>query len=113
MSINKEVALFLLWKVGRKKNVMGKDKGNVFEAYVYIYKAYHCLSLKQFSHLTLDASSTFTVPTVILGDWFIEHIGMESISLLLRYFCECSIMPFKIYLEFTVMLIQAFCDVRS
>lgn len=47
---------------------MGKDKGNVFEAYVYIYKAYHCLSLKQFSHLTLDASSTFTVPTVILGD---------------------------------------------
>lgn len=107
----KKNSLIFIVKSREEKNLMGNHKGYVFEAHVYIYKVYHCLSLKQFSHITWDASSPFTVPAVILGDSFIQHIAVESVGLLQSYFCECIIMPFKLCLEFTVVLLQAFRDV--
>lgn len=61
VSENEIIDLFLLWKVLKKKNVVGKNPGIVFEAYPYIYKAYHCLSLKPFPHFTWDVSSPFTI----------------------------------------------------
>ena len=39
---------------------------------------------------------TFTVPTVILGDWFIDRLAIEYIRLLPSYFGECNIKPFKL-----------------
>lgn len=103
--------LIFIVKSRKEKYMQGNDKGDVFEAHVY--KAYHCLSLKQFSHFTRAVSYPFTVPAVVLGDWFIKHIGIGSISFLPSYFCECSVVLFKIYLEFTVVLAQASCDVLS
>lgn len=104
-------SLIFIVKSRKEKYMKGNDKGDVFEAHVY--KAYHCLSLKRFSHFTWAVSFPFTAPAVVLGDWFTEHIGIGSISLLPSYFSECSIVPFKIYLESTVVLALASCDVLS
>lgn len=104
-------SLIFIAKSRTEKYMNGIDKGDVFEAHVY--KACPCLSLKQIAHFPWAVSSRLTVPAVVVGDWFIEHIGIGSVSLLPSYFCECSIVPFKIYLEFTFVLAQASCDVLS
>lgn len=81
---------------------------HMFISHIIVYLSSNFPILHELYH-----PSPFTAPAVVLRDWFIEHIGIGSISLLPSYFCECSVVPFKIYSEFTAVLAQASSDVLS